>query len=108
MHFFITELDIAILRLLEDAPIGKDVYPAQLPSNKHDQFVGGKVQVGSWGHLAINKGGDQKITIFNTTVVDHVTCGLMWKRKFSQSVLCTQVENDTGLTNGDSGGIVTF
>ena len=105
MHHSFTELDIAILRLLEDAPIGKDVYPAQLPRHKQDQFVGEKVQVGSWGNLAINKGGNQKLTIFNTTVVHHADCNLLWGKKIPQSDLCTQVEKETGLELGDSGGI---
>jgi hypothetical protein len=50
---------------------------------------------------------NQKITIFETTVVDSAECNLMWSGEISQSVLCTQVENQTGLVNGDSGGIST-
>ena len=106
-NFLIAELDIAILRLSEDAPIGKEVYPAHLHRNIQDQLVGKKVQVGSWGNLDVTMKHNQKITIFETTVVDSAECNLMWSGEISQSVLCTQVENQTGLVNGDSGGTST-
>ena len=49
---------------MEDAPIGKDIYPAHLPRNNQDQFAEEKVQVGSWGNLEVNMKFVQKITIF--------------------------------------------
>jgi len=102
----LTELDIAILRLSDDAPIGIDVYPAHLSTDQQDQFVGKKVQLGSWGYLEVNGKYDPIITTFETTVVDNAECRLIWSEEISQSDLCTRVENETGLSKGDSGGTI--
>ena len=81
-----------------------EVYQAHLHRNIQDKLVGKKIQVGSWGNVDVTMKHNKKITIFETTVVDRAECNLMWSGEISQSVLCTQVENQTGLVNGDSGG----
>ena len=95
------------MRLSEDAPIDVDVYTAHLPTDQEDQLVGMKVQAGSWGNLEVNGESDPKITIFETKVVGHTECEFLWSEEISQSFICTGVQNETGLANGDSGGIAS-
>jgi hypothetical protein len=95
------------LRLSEDAPIGKDVYPAQLPKDDFDQFIGRNVQIGGWGKLG--KESDGLPTFTETTVVSNSECDKIWSKwdysnRISDELLCTDVSDSARSVSGDSGG----
>ena len=100
-------IDVAILRLSEDAPIGKEVYPAKLPMDDSDLFIGRSVQIGGWGISNYMLYGLPTFT--EATVVRNSECQKIWrdfidKKVISNELLCTHVFNGTGSQRGDSGG----
>jgi hypothetical protein len=108
-------IDIAILRLFEDAPMSEDVYPALLPSDNLDQFVERKVQIGGWGKDSKESTNFGVMTSHIPTfaearVVSTSECSQIWFEmssddSISEKFICTEVANGHGQTHGDSGGI---
>ena len=95
------------MRLSEDAPIGREVYPAQLPKYDSDQFIGRNVQIGGWGILG--KDSDGLPTFTETTVVSNSECDNVWSKwnysnRISDELLCTDVSDSARSVPGDSGG----
>jgi hypothetical protein len=98
-------LDIAILRLSEDAPISHDLYPACLPKNNKDRLEGRLVQGGGWGSLF---GPNRIYNLVQNKILKKTECDEL-RRQFGQTtvddeIICTEVKTRITYISGDSGG----
>jgi hypothetical protein len=99
-------LDIAILRLSEDAPISHDLYPACLPKNNKDRLEGRSVQGGGWGNLF---GPDRIYNLVQNKILTKTDCDELQKEYYQMPVddeiICTEVKSRIfSYIFGDSGG----
>ena len=99
-------MDIAILRLSEDAPISHDLYPACLPKDNKDLLEGRSVQGGGWGSLF---GPNCIYNLVQNKILKKTECDEL-RRQFGQTtvddeIICTEVKSRIfSYIFGDSGG----
>jgi len=101
--------DLAILRLAEDIHFDDKVYPACLPSDNNDFFVGNIATVGGWGTPTEGQDASPLPNFVAAKILSFKFCfppQLNVKEYSDANFLCTFATNDRHVTKGDSGGPV--